>query len=118
MAQQGRGETVIQTAIEQFENNSLKTIPLDKGIFIFSGDGENVTAIADESSTMVIDSGVTSRESESSEAIFKATWCPVTRLVNTHWHFDHTGGNGSFGAGGVNIIAQENVKNVSRRPRT
>ena len=110
MAQEERGETVIQKAIEQFENNPLKTIPVDKRIFVFSGDGGNVTAIADESSTMVIDSGITSRESELSEAIFKATWCPVTRLVNTHWHFDHTGGNASCGSGGVTIIAQENVK--------
>jgi len=35
---------------------------------------------------------------------------PVTRLVNTHWHFDHTGGNVFFGSSGVTIIAQENVK--------
>ncbi len=35
---------------------------------------------------------------------------PVTRLVNTHWHFDHTGGNVYFGSSGVTIIAQENVK--------
>jgi cyclase len=35
---------------------------------------------------------------------------PVTRLVNTHWHFDHTGGNVFLGASGVTIIAQENVK--------
>lgn len=110
MTQEGKGETVVQKAIEQFEGNPLETIPVDKGIFIFSGDGGNVTAIADESSTMLIDSGITSRESELSEAVFKATWRPVTRLVNTHWHFDHTGGNASFGSGGVMIIAQENVK--------
>jgi cyclase len=36
---------------------------------------------------------------------------PVARLVNTHWHFDHTGGNTYFGSSGVTIIAQENVKN-------
>jgi glyoxylase-like metal-dependent hydrolase (beta-lactamase superfamily II) len=34
----------------------------------------------------------------------------VTRLVNTHLHFDHTGGNAFFGSAGVTIIAQENVK--------
>jgi glyoxylase-like metal-dependent hydrolase (beta-lactamase superfamily II) len=104
------GETVIQKATEQFENSPLKTTALDKGVWMFSGDGGNVTAIVAEGSTLLIDSGVDSRVSELSDAIFKATWRPVTRLVNTHCHFDHTGGNVYFGSGGVTIIAQENVK--------
>jgi cyclase len=34
---------------------------------------------------------------------------PVTRIINTHTHGDHTGNNGFFGAN-VEIIAQENTK--------
>ena len=109
-AQAGTGETVIQKATEQFESGALNTSSLDKGIWLFTGDGGNVTAIAAEGSTLLIDSGVDSRVSELSDKIFNSTWRPVTRLINTHWHFDHTGGNVYFGAGGVIIIAQENVK--------
>ena len=108
--QAGTGETVIQRATEQFENSPLKTNALGKGLFMFSGDGGDVTAIVDDGSTLLIDSGVDSRVSELNEAIFKATMRPVTRLVSTHWHFDHTGGNVYFGSAGVVIIAQENVK--------
>jgi glyoxylase-like metal-dependent hydrolase (beta-lactamase superfamily II) len=108
--QAGTGETVIQKAIEQFESSPMKTTALDKDIWMLSGDGGNVTAIAAEGSTLLIDSGVDSRVSELNTASFKATWRPVTRLVNTHCHFDHTGGNVYFGSEGVTIIAQENVK--------
>ena len=108
--QVGTGETVIQKATEQFESTPLKTIPLDKGIWMFAGDGGNVTAIVDDGNTLLIDSGLNSRVAELTDAIFKATSRPVTRLVNTHWHFDHTGGNVYFGSEGVTIIAQENVK--------
>lgn len=108
--QVGTGETVIQKATEQFENSPLKTAALGKGLFMFSGDGGDVTAIVDNASTLLIDSGVDSRVTELNEAIFKATMRPVTRLVSTHWHFDHTGGNVYFGSAGVIIIAQENVK--------
>jgi cyclase len=108
--QAGTGETVIQKATEQFENSPLKTTSLGAGLFMFSGDGGNVTAIVDEGSTLLIDSGIDSRVTELNDAIFKATLRPVTRLVNTHWHFDHTGGNMYFGSAGVTIIAQENVK--------
>jgi cyclase len=110
VAQKGANETVTQTAIEQFENNPLISISLGKDVFMFSGDGGDVLAIAAQDSTLLIDSGISSRVSELSDAINKTTWRPVTRLVSTHWHFDHTGGNVYFGSGGVEIIAQENVK--------
>jgi glyoxylase-like metal-dependent hydrolase (beta-lactamase superfamily II) len=108
--QAGTGETVIQRATEQFEDSPLKITSLGQGLYVFSGDGGDVTAIVDDDSTLLIDSGLDSRITELSDAIFKTTMRPVTRLVNTHWHFDHTGGNTYLGAAGVTIIAQENVK--------
>jgi cyclase len=110
VAQVGTGETVIQKATEQFENSPLNTTSLGKGLFMFSGDGGNVTAIVDNGSTLLIDSGIDSRVTELNDAIFKATLRPVTQLVSTHWHFDHTGGNVYFGSAGVTIIGQENVR--------
>src|SRR6266446_4448127 len=108
--QAGTGQTVIQKATEQFENNPLKTTVLGQGLFMFSGDGGDVTAIVDNGSTLLIDSGMDTRVTELSDAIFKAAMRPVTSLVNTHWHFDHTSGNVFFGSEGVTIIGQENVK--------
>jgi cyclase len=104
------GETVIQKATEQFEDSPLTITSLSPRLYVFSGDGGNVTAIVDDGSTLLIDSGLASRISELSDAIFRTTMRPVARLVNTHWHFDHTGGNTYFGVSGVTIIAQENVK--------
>jgi glyoxylase-like metal-dependent hydrolase (beta-lactamase superfamily II) len=109
-AQGEAGKTVIQKATEQFDNSPLKTISLGTDLFMFSGDGGNVTAVVGNGSTLLIDSGVDSRATELNDAIFKATMRPVTRLVNTHMHFDHTGGNVFLGSSGVTIIAQDNVK--------
>jgi glyoxylase-like metal-dependent hydrolase (beta-lactamase superfamily II) len=103
-------QTAIQRATEQFESTPLKTSSLSTQVFMFSGDGGNVVAVVDDGSTLLIDSGVDSRATELDHAVFNATARPVTRLVNTHCHFDHTGGNVFFGASGVTIIAQENVK--------
>ena len=104
------GKTVIQKAEEQFENSPLKNTSLGQNLYVFSGDGGDVTAIVDDSSTLLIDSGLASRITELSDAVYKVTMRPVTRLVNTHWHFDHTGGNTYLGSSGVTIIAQEHVK--------
>jgi hypothetical protein len=83
VAQKGANETVTQTAIEQFKNNPLISISLGKDAFMFSGDGGDVLAIAAQDSTLLIDSGISSRVSELSDAIHKTTWRPVTRLVST-----------------------------------
>jgi glyoxylase-like metal-dependent hydrolase (beta-lactamase superfamily II) len=110
LAQSGSSETVEQKAIKQFETTPLQVMNLGDHIFLFSGDGGNVVAVVGEGDTLLVDSGMATRTSELSEAIYKATARPVTRLINTHWHLDHTGGNPYFGSGGVTIIAQENVK--------
>jgi glyoxylase-like metal-dependent hydrolase (beta-lactamase superfamily II) len=34
----------------------------------------------------------------------------VRFVVNTHWHFDHTGGNENLGKAGALIVAHENVR--------
>jgi cyclase len=80
---------------------------LGDGIYLFSGDGGNVVGVADSGSTLLIDSGIASRAAELSNAIYATTHRPATRLINAHWHFDHTGGNILFGSAGVTIIAQE-----------
>ena len=35
---------------------------------------------------------------------------PITHLINTHWHFDHTDGNPWLNSEGAKIIAQENTR--------
>jgi glyoxylase-like metal-dependent hydrolase (beta-lactamase superfamily II) len=46
------------------------------------------------------------------EAVATLTDKPVQFLVNTHWHFDHTGGNENFGKEGAVIVAHENVRKL------
>jgi hypothetical protein len=56
--QTGASETVIQRATEQFESGPLTTTSLGQGLYVFSGDGGDVTAIVDDGTTLLIDSGL------------------------------------------------------------
>src|SRR6185295_13735831 len=44
------------------------------------------------------------------DAIAQITPQPVRLVINTHFHFDHTGGNENFGAAGAKFLAQENAR--------
>ena len=103
-------EELKQHAAAEFKKTPLTVIPLAKEIYLFTGDGGNVVAISDGSAILLIDSGLESRASELNDAVYEAFHRPITRLVNTHWHFDHAGGNTYFSSGGVTIIAQEQVQ--------
>jgi glyoxylase-like metal-dependent hydrolase (beta-lactamase superfamily II) len=59
----------------------------------------NTTVIIGERSVLVVDSCLLpSAAKQDIEQIKQWTNKPVTYLVNTHWHFDHTGGNATYAA--------------------
>lgn len=108
-AQAKADESITQKAERQFQTTPLNIVPLGKGIVLLSGDGANVVAITDDATTVLVDSGIASRADELAMAIWNTTHRPVTCLIDTTWHFDHTGGDTFFGSAGTTIIAQENT---------
>jgi cyclase len=69
----------------------------------------NTTVIIGERAVLVVDSCLLpSTARQDIEQIKQWTSKPVTYLVNTHWHFDHTMGNASYASAfpGIQIIAQ------------
>ena len=68
----------------------------------------NVTVVIGERDVLVVDSRyLPSSARRDIELIRKLTDKPVRYLVNTHWHFDHTMGNGTYAAAfpGIAIVA-------------
>ena len=69
----------------------------------------NTTVIIGEKSVLVVDSCLLpSTTRQDIDQIRQWTTKPVTYVVNTHWHFDHTLGNAAYAAAfpSVQIIAQ------------
>jgi cyclase len=88
----------------------IQTDKLADTVYMMTGAGGNLGVSAGEDGVFLIDSQFAPLTPKIQEAIAKLSAKPVRFLLNTHWHFDHTGGNENLGKAGAVIVAQENVR--------
>jgi len=59
---------------------------------------------------VLVDAGIGVSRDHISAALAALGPEPITHLINSHWHFDHTDGNTWLHQAGARIIAQENTR--------
>lgn len=93
------------------EAPSVRTTPLKGPLYFMQGKGGNVVASVGEDGILIIDDDYAEYAEAYHQALKDVAGTPgLPRFViNTHWHFDHTGGNAYWGERGAVIMAQENV---------
>ena len=79
-------------------------------IYMLTGSGGNIGLFVGKDRVLMIDGQFAESASEVKAAIRTVTDKPITYLVNTHWHGDHTGGNAAFAKEDATIIAHDNVR--------
>jgi cyclase len=87
----------------------VKDIPLRNGVHMFMGAGGNVGVVVGDDGVVIVDTQFAEMVDRLTAAVKTLTAQPIKYALNTHWHFDHTGGNEGFGKAGVRIIAHENT---------
>jgi cyclase len=97
-------------AQQDFSKVEIKAEKLSDTVYMLTGAGGNIGLSIGEDAVFMVDDQFAPLTPRIQEAIAKLTPKPVKFLVNTHWHFDHTGGNENFGAAGALIVAHENVR--------
>jgi glyoxylase-like metal-dependent hydrolase (beta-lactamase superfamily II) len=74
------------------------------------GSGGNIGLMAGDDAAFVVDDQFAPLTPKILAAIKAITPQPVRFVLNTHWHFDHSGGNENMGQAGALIFAHENVR--------
>lgn len=91
------------------EHSNFKTTTLGDDLFLLQGEGGNIVLSKGVDGLVMIDADY----KKNADALLKTlqAWPEqVTYLINTHWHFDHAGGNQTIGHAGATIIAHESVR--------
>src|SRR3954462_14882526 len=94
---------------DRFDKVEIKTTKLSQNMYLLEGEGGNIGVSAGDDGVFVIDDQFAPLTPRILAAIKAISDKPVRFLINTHWHFDHTGGNENLGKGGVVIVAHDNV---------
>jgi cyclase len=122
----GEGEEIVKTALfaalaalastaalaqePDYSKVEIRTIALAPHTYMLMGAGGNMGLSVGEDATFLIDDQFGPLTAKIQAAIAAVTDKPAKFILNTHWHFDHTGGNENFGGAGAVIVAHENVR--------
>ena len=82
---------------------------LRNNISVLEGSGGNVAVLTGPDGKVLVDAGIGVSRPQITKALPSIGGEPITHLINTHWHFDHTDGNTWLNSAGAKIIAQENT---------
>ena len=97
-------------AAQDWAKIEIHTIPLTDNLYVLANAGGNIALSVGEDGALLVDAGFEEMGEKVIAAVKAVNPRPLRLVVNTHWHFDHVGGNEQLVRAGATIIAQENVR--------
>jgi glyoxylase-like metal-dependent hydrolase (beta-lactamase superfamily II) len=91
-------------------NNKITATPLRRNVTFLGGAGGNIAVLTAKEGKLLVDSGYASCQPQLTAALAAINAEPISVLINTHWHFDHTDGNDWMHSAGATIWAHENTR--------
>jgi cyclase len=104
------GNPGVDKNLAAFEAAPLSTTKLGDRLALLSGPGGNMLLLAGLEVALLVDTGIHPTAAAVATAVEAFAGKPVREVINTHWHFDHTGGNEFFGSHGARLVAHDNTR--------
>jgi len=103
-------DTLVADALKEAATAKIEVQPLRRNITVLLGAGGNIAVLTGPDAKLLVDAEIITARAKVTEALARINADPIKQLINTHWHFDHTGGNDWVHQSGASILAQENTR--------
>lgn len=94
-------------AEDEFEKINFKETPLTKSLYMLEGAGGNITASIGSDGVLLVDDDFAEMSEKLVIKLKELGGNTPRYIINTHFHYDHTGGNKNFGKTATIIAASE-----------
>ena len=96
--------------LPDLEKVQIQTVPVAPGLAMLIGQGGNIAVSTGADGPVLVDDQFAPLIPKIEAAVRALQDAPIRFVINTHWHFDHTGGNEPLGKTGALIVAHHNVR--------
>lgn len=100
---------------QDLEKVEIQTVPVAQGIYMLVGEGGNIGVSVGEDGAFLIDDQFAPLTEKIQAAVSALDERPIRFILNTHWHFDTTWGNGFLKPEQFLRIVYEDVSKSSNR---
>ena len=100
----------LQLLAQDFDSVEITTHHVKDNIYYLEGSGGNVGVIVGKDGVLIVDDQFAPLTNKIEAAITDLTKLPITFVVNSHFHYDHTDGNENLGRAGAYIVAHDNAR--------
>ena len=109
---------IVEGAFKEAATAKVTVQNLRRNISVLLGAGGNIAVLTGPDGKLLVDAAIVTAHPNVEKALASINADPIKQLINTHWHFDHTGGNEWVHQAGASILAQENTRiHLSRATR-
>ena len=100
----------IKRIFDSSVNEPVLTTKVSDRVSVLSGPGGNIAVLSGTDGKLLVDTGLAGAAARIRTALDALGPAPPKMVIDSHWHWDHTGGNAALHTAGATVVAHQQTR--------